>query len=323
VKLFRSQRSASTGGSPTKRRCPRPVWMRTALVVAIACGVALIAALAPTRSLPASASHASASHGVRVKDYYLALGTSLAYGQQPPDFDHGYPQQWFQLLQADGSQSLTNYGCPGWTSTQMITTDNCSWVDPYDPSHPTLSSHDPYNDQTQLGAAVAFIRAHPHQVSPVSLDMGANELLPLFDVSTCSWNPSTLVAQEATLDANLRQTILPQLIEALKNPGGQLAGDLVVMNYYDPYANVCPNTIAPIQDFNAHIAADVAYVATEEHVNIPMADVFAAFGGAAYPNPNLCTYTWFCPQQGTFDPHATTQGYGVIAQTFNQLVASS
>jgi hypothetical protein len=286
--------------------------------------VALIVAFAR-----ATVAHAK-SNGVRVKAYYLALGTSLAYGQQPPDFNHGYPQQWFALLQSRGSRSLTNYGCPGETSTQMIRTINCSWVDPYDPAHPTLSSHDPYGNKSQLGAALDFIKAHPHQVSPVSIDMGANDLLPDIHVApgisptgfVCTFDPAQVRADEDTLDANLRQTILPDLVQALKNHGGQLTGDLVMMNYYYPFQNVCPDTLGLFQDLNARLAADAAFVAHEKHVSIPITNVFNAFGGAAVPNPNLCAYTWFCPQQGTFDPHATTLGYGVIARTFDRLVNS-
>jgi hypothetical protein len=299
-------------------------WLVTLLatvIVALSI-IVLIAALAPTTSVQAG------SNAVRVKAYYLALGTSLAYGQQPSppaDFDHGYPQQWFGLLQEQGSQSLTNYGCPGMTSSQMFTVPDCSWVDPYDPSHPSLSSHDPYNGQTQLGAALAFIAAHPHQVSPVSLDMGSNDLLPLFQPRftgtgwDCSYDATAVANAEATLDANLQDTILPELVQALQNKGGQLTGDLVMMNYYFPFQNVCPQTLPAFEDFNSRLAHDAAVVAAEYHVRIPIADVFTAFGGATVPNPNLCTYTWFCPFQ-SFDPHATTTGYGVIAQTFNSLV---
>ena len=211
-------------------------------IVGLACVGALSVAL--ITAVISSVTTSAAPATVRVKSYYLALGTSLAYGQQAPDFNHGYPQQWFTLLQSRGSRSLTNYGCPGETSTQMIHTINCAWVNPYDPSHPTLSSHDPYNNKTELDAALAFIAAHPHQVSPVSLDMGANDLLPDITVTptptgfTCTWDPTKVRNDEATLDANLQQTILPQLVQALQNHGSQMTGDLVMMNYYDPFQNI-------------------------------------------------------------------------------------
>lgn len=262
---------------------------------------------------------------VRVKSYYLALGDSLAFGEQPnKDYGHGYAQQWFALLQPKGSRGFTDYGCPGQSSTAMYTQHSCSFP-----------SHDEYPDnKTQLQAAVAFITTHTHQVSPVSLDIGANDLIPkikfVFDPTSPTHvrcEDPTLATDEATLDANLRLTILPQLVQALKNRGGQLTGDLVVMNYYFPFQNICPNQTSLLEDFNSHIAADVQFVASEEHVSIPIADVFTAFGGSAYPNPNICTYTWMCSSYQ--DIHATGgqpgepgNGYGVIAQTFNSLVGN-
>ena len=42
--------------------------------------------------------------------------------------------------------------------------------------------------------------------------------------------------------------------------------------------------------------------------------VFDAFGGAGVPNNNICNYTWMC---SIFkDVHGTSQGYSVIANTF-------
>jgi lysophospholipase L1-like esterase len=262
---------------------------------------------------------------VRVKSYYLALGDSLAYGFQPnQDYDHGYAQQWFALLQSKGSRSFTDYGCPGQSSTAMYTEHGCPFP-----------SHDAYPDNmTQLQAAVAFITTHAHQVSPVSLDIGANDLIPHIQFVPDSTSPTgvscvdpMLATDEETLNNNLKYTILPDLVEALKNRGGQLTGDLVVMNYYFPFQNICPKQISLFEDFNSQIAADVQFVASAERVSIPLADVFTAFGGSAYPNPNICTYTWMC--SGYQDIHATGgqpgepgNGYGVIAQTFNSLVGN-
>ncbi|HLQ29648.1 MAG TPA: hypothetical protein VK140_10500, partial [Ktedonobacteraceae bacterium] len=112
----------------------------------------------------------------------------------------------------------------------------------------------------------------------------------------------------ATLDYNLSRIILPKLHAAL-TVNGQLTGDLVVMNYYDPYQNICPNSVPFTQLVNQHLANDVNGYGT-------MVDVFSAFGGATTPNPNICKYTWMC---SIFtDIHATDRGYSVIASTFEQ-----
>lgn len=290
--------------------------LRLAVPVAIA-SVVLVTIVSPPATVQARPGI------VRVKSYYLALGDSLAFGVQPnKDFNHGYAQQWFALLRAEGSRSFTDYGCPGQSSTAMYTEHGCPFP-----------SHDAYpDDMTQLQAAVAFITAHKHQVSPVSLDIGANDLIPHIKFIPDPTSPTgvscvdpTLTEDEDTLDANLQNTILPQLVEALRNRGGQLTGDLVVMNYYFPFQNICPNQISLMEGFNSHITDDVEDVASAQHVSIPIADVFTAFGGAAFPNPNICTYTWMCSSYQ--DIHATGgqpgepgNGYGVIARTFNRLV---
>jgi len=110
------------------------------------------------------------------------------------------------------------------------------------------------------------------------------------------------------LDANLTNTILPQLKAAL-TVKGKVTGDLLMMNYYDPFQNVCPNMVSYMQKMNRHLAADVAGFGI-------MVDVFAAFGGAKVPNKNICAYTWMC---SIFtDVHPMREGYSVIAGAFER-----
>jgi lysophospholipase L1-like esterase len=216
-----------------------------------------------------------AGPSVGPKAYYLALGDSLAFGYQPDlDWTRGYADQWYAAdLQARGSRGYTNYGCNGETSTTFIA-GGCPYAGLF---------RSPYAGP-QLAAAVDFIRAHPGKVSPVSLDIGANDVMGDLDQSTCavsgSWDTDL-----RTLDQNLTGTILPRLTAALTNRRGARTGDLVLMNYYDPWQNQCPATLAYLQELNQHLAADAA------PFGVPIADVFAAFGGAATPNPTICAYT--------------------------------
>ncbi len=314
---------SSSSAGHTRPRTHRFVSLMSGIgaVLALLSLVLALAPFSPTHSVRADPAT------VRVKAYYLALGTSLAFGQQPTgDFEHSYPQQWFDLLHPEGSKALINYGCPGNTSDDMINGHGCS----------LYHTGDEYPGQSQLQAGLAFIAAHPNQVSPVSLDMGSNDVLPLFapkfDFTTgvwdCSYDATAVANAEDHLDANLTGTILPDLVQALGGKGGQhndkgghqnQTGDLVMMNYYFPFQNVCPQVLPEFEAFNTRLANDAATVAATYGVTIRMADVFTAFGGAQTPNSNLCTYTWFCPFT-SFDPHATTTGYGVIAQTFNSFV---
>ena len=260
----------------------------------------LALALVASCFLAPSAVHAArpkTSGVVGPKSYYLALGDSLAFGYQPDlDWSHSYPQQWYSNdLSKKHVKSFTNYGCNGETSATFIN-GGCPYA---------YALHN-YYIGSQLNAALSFIKAHPGAVSPVSLDIGANDLLPDINASTCTVS-STWSTDLANLDSRLTGTILPDLTAAL-TVNGSRTGDLVMMNYYDPYQNLCPNDLSYVQTLNQHLANDAA------QFNVPVSDVFTAFGGATIPNPNICTDTWMCSAYQNI--HATTTGYGVIANTF-------
>lgn len=249
--------------------------------------VALLALLA---LLPAT-SAAAADAGP--KPYFLALGDSLAWGYQPDgQFFQGYDMDLYAHLLRHGTWAEANLSCPGETSSTFIA-GGC----PYAYAHKY-----PYSG-AQLSAALRFIAQHRGQVSPVTIDIGANDFLPLINPSTCAAPSATLFAQTlATFDSNF-SSILAQLRTAL----GRI-GDLVTMTYYFPYQNTCPNLLPYVETFNQHLTADA------QQNGAAVADVFGAFGGAAVPNPNLCAYTWICSSY--HDVHATSQGYAVIAHAF-------
>jgi cellulase/cellobiase CelA1 len=160
-------------------------------------------------------------------------------------------------------------------------------------------SHVSYSG-SQLNAAVAFLTQHAGQVSPVTIDIGGNDTLG----TLCTTDPSQFAAVLNTIDTNLKQTILPRLRQAL-TVNGSVSGDIVLMNYYDPYHDRCSASITNTQAFDQHLANDASGYAT-------VVDVFSAFGG---PNTtNTCNYTWMCSSYQ--DIHATNLGYSVIAQAF-------
>lgn len=282
--------SHASSNRPTPRDAARGSrWWRLGITLSIALTVVVLAGFAPPRTY--------ASGLVGPKYYYLALGDSLAFGYQPNlDWSHGYAPQWYSDLQHHGSKSFTNYGCNGETTNTFIN-GGCPYA---------YALHN-YYIGAQLNAAVAFIKYHAGNVSPVSLDIGANDLLPDINGSTCTVS-SSWSTDLANVDSRLTGTILPKLVGALTNSSGVRTGDLVMMNYYDPYQNQCPSSLSYVQTLNQHLAADAA------QFNVPISDVMTAFGGTTTPNPNICTYTWMC--SGYHDIHATTTGYGVIAQAF-------
>lgn len=231
------------------------------------------------------------------KANYIAAGDSLAFGYQPDlDWVHGYSNYFYTNLQSHGEQDYDNYGCPGETSSTFIN-GGCPFA---------ILKKTPYIG-AQLPAVIDFLKSHAGQVSPLTLDIGANDLLPDINTSNCtasaSWN-----ADLARVDNNLTKIILPQLSAALK-VNGQVTGDLLLMGYYDPFQNICPNSVPFIQQLNQHLQADANGFAT-------FVDVFTAFGGATSPNPNICNYTWIC--SSFHDIHARAQGYSVIASAFER-----
>lgn len=261
-----------------------------------------VATLVGVLLLPSVATAHASTGFVGPKAYYLALGDSLAFGYQPNfDWSHGYAAAFYADLRTRGTGHATNLACLDETTTTFVN-GGC----PYAYLRRTLYGG------PQLKAAVSFIAAHPAQVSPVTLDIGANDLLPLLNTSTCAVSSSAATAL-ATFNANFT-AILSQLSAALKG-----TGDLLVMNYYDPYQNQCasnPQVASLFDTFNGDIENDIATCTYGggQPCTGHLADVATAFGGATTPNPNLCTDTWIC--SAYHDIHATTQGYGVIAHAF-------
>ncbi len=229
--------------------------------------------------------------------YYLALGDSLAFGFQPDlDFTHGYANDLYSDLKGHGVGHYANLACPGETTVTMIG-GGC----PY----PLLRKSVYLGPQ--LTAAVNYLHSHVGQVSPVTLDIGANDLIPDLDSKSCTlgagWSSDL-----AAVDDNLTHVILPQLVAAL-TVGGKVTGDLLLMDYYDPYQNLCPNTVNFIRQLNAHLERDAAGLAT-------FVDIFPAFGGATTPDPETCSYTWMCSLFK--DIHAQDTGYSAMASAFER-----
>ena len=148
------------------------------------------------------------------------------------------------------------------------------------------------------------------QVSLVTLDIGANDLLGDINPATCQVS-NTFDTDLQTLDNNLTKTILPQLHAALKGKHGQITGSLMLLNYYDPFQNVCRNSVQNIQELNRHLARDVEGFGS-------LVNIFEAFGGAAVPNPNICNDTWMCSSSPGPDVHPTTAGYLVMASALER-----
>jgi lysophospholipase L1-like esterase len=188
-------------------------------------------------------------------DIYLALGDSLAKGAEAAannDNLPGYPDYFAALLKVTHTISYTNLGVSGETSSSMI------------------------NDG-QLDAAETYIKAQiaaGKVVSPVTLDIGGNDMVAVI------LPDSTIPLTQAltTFEANLT-VILDRLLAAL-TVNGQRQGDLLMMNYYNPYPELDQSTYGSFIKANPDtdlpkFNAIIERLAAER--NIPVFDAYTAF----------------------------------------------
>lgn len=299
----------------------------------------LVCCLAAVVALGAIA-FAPAAGAAQVGSTYLALGDSLAYGYhaaqfkseleskgyvEPSSFDEGYVDDFAATLKLTHPKlQVINDGCPGETTETFI---DGSGLPGYCAGGPTGTpfpyaflhhSYSPYT--SQLADALAILKENPN-VSPITLDIGANDVLQFLE-SKCGF-PATFTCSPAAIEAEFGHiaanvySILAQLHAAA--PKAQI----VLIGLYNPYPTVLP---APGGD------------KTTAALNTALAGVAASVPGASFANPEppfntsivtglpettdlptICAFTAMCPG-GTFNPtspnadiHPTTLGYAVMA----------
>jgi len=190
-------------------------------------------------------------------------------------------------------------GCKGETSTSFIYSSPCYGT-----------------GIGQLAEAQPYLAS---DVSPITLDIGANDLLNDFDVNTCTVSSTFDMDWHKTLDSNL-DTILSPLHNALV-AHGHSASDLLVLNYYNPYEQACPtvhrldtgeyvNSDQLVEDVNNDLA---------QHVNGSgtLVDIFTPFNKEG----NICSYTSVCssPHPSILAIHPNAKGYRAIADAIEAM----
>jgi lysophospholipase L1-like esterase len=229
------------------------------------------------------------------KRYYLALGDSIAYGFQPTKANatrasafRGYVDVFAARLRKLSPQiEVVNYSCPG-ESTRTFTRGRC-------PTLPGAKLHDRYRGP-QLKAAVAFLRAHPGEVSPITLTLWGNDLAPLSAKGKRA--PAAIAAFRPRLT-----TILRQLRAAAPT------ADIIVTGAWNPEANRLAQT-APL-----YRKADAAIRRAATGSRARVANMFAAFNGSGNvgaQKARLCRLTFACKN----DPHPNDTGYRAMANAF-------
>ncbi len=299
----------------------------------LACCAAAVAALGALAFAPTAGA-------AQVGGTYLALGDSLAYGYhaaqfkseleskgfvEPETFDHGYVDDFGATLKlVNPKLQIVNDGCPGETTETLISGSGVAGFcagGPTGTPFPYAFLHHSYGAHTsQLADALAILKENPN-VSPITLDIGANDVLQFLG-SRCGF-PSTFTCTPAEVEAEFGHiagnvfSILSQLHAAA--PKAQL----VLIGLYNPYPTVLP---APGGDkttaaLNAALAGVAAAIPSASFANPepPFNPSILTGGPETIDLPTICSFTAMCPG-GTFNPtspnadiHPTNLGYGVMA----------
>ena len=256
--------------------------------------------------LPAAA---SAAHQT-----YLALGDSLAFGytqgtfnslnregdpglENPVDFDRGYVDDLGRLLQPlRPGIEIVNDGCPG-ENTDSFIQGPCSYALTYRLHHPYFGG----SHSSQLSDALHYLRTHRGRVSPVTLDIGANDALKVI-YTDCAGMPTCITARAPALFAHIASNlglILRRLRAA--DPGGRI----LVLGVYDPFGT----SISGIGGF--FTALNAAEAAQARRVGARFADPLPVFNPELLEAPTLCRLVGVCDEG---DIHPTYAGYEVLAE---------
>jgi lysophospholipase L1-like esterase len=232
------------------------------------------------------------------QSYYLALGDSMTYGFQPTkakpgarpsDFDTGYVDVFeARLRKLAPTIRVVNYGCPG-ESTVTFTRGGC-------PARADgIKLHDSYRG-AQLKAALSFLRAHRGQVSPITLTLWGNDLVPLSQRGKGA--PKAIASFASRFDAILRQL-----------RAAAPSAEIIVSGAWNPEAD----RFGQAGPLYRSVGAAISKRAGASRARV--ANVFAALNGRGSvraQRARLCRLT-FCSQG---DPHPNNAGYRAMADAF-------
>jgi lysophospholipase L1-like esterase len=230
--------------------------------------------------------------------YYLALGDSMSYGFQPDKadtappsaFDSGYVDLFeARLRKLSPKIRVVNYGCPG-ESTVTFTRGGCPWLGE------GKKLHDAFRG-SQLEAALSVLRAHPEQVSPVTLTLWGNDVLPLSEKGKRA--PRVIASVASRLKAILRRL-----------RAAAPTAEIIVTGAWNPEAD----QLAKAEPLYRSLDAAIARAAASSRARV--ANMFAVFnppGNVRAQRARLCALSFICSKG---DPHPTDAGYRGMADAY-------
>jgi lysophospholipase L1-like esterase len=235
------------------------------------------------------------------KGCYLALGDSFTYGFQLSKVLAGLPPAAFdtgcvvaaRLRAIRPDVVVVNYGCPG-ESTATFITGPCPWTASGGALHDSFQG-------SQLDAAVAFLRAHPGQVSPITLQLFGSDMLEL--IRSCGGDFACIQreAPAAIAQFGSRLTVILGRLRAAAPEA-----EIIVIGAWNGRIDLLAETDPLFQAANGTIAA----AAAQERARF--ADVTPVFNppGEAARITAICSLTLF---RSEGDGHPSDAGYRAIA----------
>lgn len=267
---------AACSGTPATTSTPTPSPSPAAATAAPSDAVALPSLLVPVAGAPPVAGH----------PWFLTVGDSVTSGfsldLSRAGVNSGWPVQLQHLLAASGrAWNLYDTACPS------ERTDTYSTLCPQRAQIPFLAT------TSQHDAALSAITAHRADLRAIFVDIGSNDLL------RDQRNGVALATSIATL-----RTALTAIVTELHRAAGPRV-PVIIGNFYDPLANLEPDTRAQLDQVNAMVAQVAAGV-----VGARLADFHAAINTVATgDDTHLCTYI-DCAHS---DIHPTIAGHARLA----------
>lgn len=272
---------------------------------------------------------------------YLAMGDSLAFGYQqakvlaglpnpdPATFNTGYVDVFGAAITATyPTVTTTNLGCPGETSDTLLNATNATTGCTTYP----FGIHENHPNQTQMRAALKVLRQNEDKVVPVTIGIGANDVLGLVRNTCTTAGVIDLGCVQANAPATFL-TIQSNLDKALRKIRDEAERtEILVVGLYNPlypaiFQQVLtqtgnPATAAAAAAGTDQLAAQLnsLMATTAAKYRAYFVDPLPLFNPQGDPNVELgtiCTLTAVCgPLQ---DIHPTDAGYAALGNLVKQV----
>ena len=266
----------------------------------------------------------SAGADVTPAYFYLAVGASESLGVQPTAdsrhgtrTDEGYANDIVSYEAARGiTLDLTQTGCPGETTTTMLTGDD----------------HCYGGVDTQLSTAMNFLSTHYDEQGIVTIDLGFNNLLHCLHHAS----GDDMCASVQLMKVRAEFTLIVQALKSVAGPGVTFVG----LGHDDPYLgdDIRGPEGAEIAERSTHVIDQLNSVLRSVYsgLDVAIADVDTAFDGhddtlvnvpvlGIVPNnvAHICELTWMCAV-APYGPniHPNVDGYEVIATAIEAVLPS-